>query len=357
MHVINEEIYIGSNILHTISSIIPLNNHKVLVVTEEIIAKLYLNILQSQIRGLEYLILPGGEENKTLATLTQILQKLSDGYDRNTTLIAFGGGVIGDLSGFAASIFMRGVRFIQIPTTLLAQVDAGIGGKNGCNFLGVKNLIGTFYKPEHVIIDIDVLESLPKRDFIAGLAEVVKYGMALDADFFGWLCSNKVKILNKDKQALSYMVARCCESKQQIVTHDPSDKGLRLKLNFGHTFAHAIEAATGFRYLHGEAVAIGMLLATHLAVKIGILSQEVYAKLVKLLDGFGLPIQLDLHSCSPEMLFNYIMHDKKRAADKINFVLPNALGSVVVSSLGFANMEDFISLCLRNSMIVIGDNV
>lgn len=362
MHIINSQIYIDSGLLNNkqlCNKIFSAN--KILIVSEQIVADLYLKTLQEQLThaSVEVLLLKGGEENKTWDAVTQIISVLTKGHDRGSLLISLGGGVIGDLTGFAAAIFMRGINFVQIPTTLLAQVDAAIGGKTGCNFLGVKNLLGAFHQPQAVLVDPAVLATLSPREYIAGLAEVIKYGFACDAAFFTWLEVNKQNISLREAATIKYMITRCCELKQQIVQLDPLDQQQRLVLNFGHTFAHAIEAVTEFNtYLHGEAVALGMLLATRLAVKLGLVSAGIYTRLVKLLEFLDLPIQIELQACKPEKLYDFIRLDKKRHAGKLRFILPCALGRVVVKSdLEFADAEDFTRLCLKDSMIVIGDNV
>lgn len=361
MHIVNNNIYIGQGLLQNAALLQRIcDAQRLLVVTDHTVSRLFLTTLQQSLgRPLDIVTLEPNEEFKTWAAVETILAALAKQHDRTSQLLALGGGVVGDLSAFAASIFMRGMSLIHIPTTLLAQVDAAIGGKTGCNLFGVKNLIGTFYNAQAVVMDVTTLNTLPTRQYVAGLAEVIKYGMAVDATFFAELEANKELIRKQDPAALTTLVGRCCELKLSIVQADPYDNGQRMVLNFGHTFGHAIEAATGFnKYLHGEAVALGMLLASRLAVKLKLLPQDVYVRLVNLLRYFGLPLQVDWSCCNYGELLNYLMHDKKKRAGKLNLILPCALGkAVVVPDVVFADVEDFIRLCLRDSMIVIGDNV
>ncbi len=302
------------------------------IVTDSSLAQQYLPILLQSLANYDYSILSleSGEENKNWSEIEKIIQHLlSHGHDRNTLLISFAGGVIGDLSGFAASIYMRGMKWLQIPTTLLAQVDAAIGGKTGCNFLGVKNLLGTFHQPNAIFIDPTLLRTLAEREYRSGLAEVVKYGMCCDAEFFLWLEQNVHSIRLRDPLTLQTMIERCCALKYALVLQDEQDHGLRKNLNFGHTFAHALEAATGFgRYLHGEAVAIGMLLATHLAVKLELVDFGLFIRLRNLLHALGINISYDTSVCGIRMLFDYMGKDKKRVNKALCLVLPCALGQV-----------------------------
>ncbi len=360
MHIVNQNIYIDNALLHNaqiFQQIMP--QPKVLIVTEQPIADLYLRQVMLHLPCADILCIAGGEQNKTWEAVTLILAALAKGHDRASVLVSLGGGVIGDLVGFAAAIFMRGISFVHIPTTLLAQVDAAIGGKTGCNFLGVKNLIGAFHQPTAVLIDPGVLRTLPQREYIAGLAEVIKYGFACDANLFMWLEDNKQKVLSRDPAFIKYMIWRCCELKNQIVTDDPFDHNGRMVLNFGHTFAHALESATEFKlYLHGEAVALGMLLATRLAVKLGLVPESIFLRLFNLIEYFALPVHVTLQGRTTEKLCKFLSMDKKRNAGRLSLILPCALGQVVVKpDLEFTDAEDFIRLCLRDSMIVIGDNV
>ncbi len=306
---------------------------KVLIVCDETVAKLHLAKLQQNLATLEVqtLVLPSGEVNKNFATVEKIIDKLiACHYDRTSTLISFGGGVIGDITGFAAAIYMRGLRWVQIPTTLMAQVDSAMGGKTGCNYAGIKNLIGVFKQPDAIITDIAYLNTLPEREYLSGLAEVVKYGMALDHDFFVWCEHNVTALKHRDPQILEAAITHSSKLKLDLVQRDETDQNERQKLNFGHTYAHAIEAATNFKvYLHGEAVAIGMVLETRLAVTLGLVQQEVVDRLYKILCALSLPTSVDPEICTEDRLNELMQMDKKNSKNNaIKFILPSRIGSV-----------------------------
>lgn len=320
---------------------------KILLVLDENVAKIYLVQLEKLFDKytLNIVFLASGENNKTWQQVTKIIDSLLENqHDRFSTLVSFGGGITGDLAGFAASIFMRGINFVQIPTTLLAQIDAAIGGKNGCNYLGVKNLIGTFYQPQSIIIDIALLETLPQREYISGLVEVVKYGMACDVSFFVWLEKNMISLINRDVGALKVAVRWCCKIKMDLVQKDEKDHGVRRSLNFGHTFAHAIEAATDYNYyLHGEAVAIGMLLATRLAVKLDFIGEAEFTRLKTMLRGLMLPLNWANEYCNPSLIYNFMLADKKKCAQQLHIILPCAVGEVrVLQGLSLKCLEELI---------------
>ncbi len=240
-----------------------------LIVTNETVSPLYLDALKKNLesREVETIELPDGEQFKTLDTVNQVFEKLVEiGAGRDTTLVALGGGVIGDTTGFAAASWMRGVNFIQVPTTLLAQVDSSVGGKTGVNLPAGKNLVGAFYQPQMVMIDTDTLSTLPDREFRAGLAEVIKYGAIADAAFFDWLEASMPALMQRDAGALAHAIRRSCELKAEVVAEDERESGRRAILNFGHTFGHAIERCQGYGdWLHGEAVAAGMIMAARLS--------------------------------------------------------------------------------------------
>jgi len=311
-----------------------LNSSKIMIVTDSIVAEHYLDILLDTLA--EYypdtIIVDSGEAHKNWLAIEQIITSLAkQQHDRFSTVITLGGGVVGDLGGFAASIYMRGINLIHVPTSLLAQVDACIGGKTGCNFLGFKNLIGTFYQPNAVIIDSNLIKTLPDREYIAGLAEIVKYGVACDADLFSWLELNIDALNSRDASILQAAIKRCCDLKAKVVQQDEKDQEQRMILNFGHTFAHAIESATDFNYyLHGEAVSIGMLLATRLAVKLGHVGGSLLDRLATLLQALRLPISVDYDRYTPSMLCNFISNDKKKNSAQLSLILPCELGKVKV---------------------------
>jgi len=310
-------------------------NDHVLIVTNETIAPLYLNQIsqtlnQKQI-NVDSVILPDGEQYKTLETLNTVYTALLEKrYNRDAILIALGGGVIGDLTGFAAATYQRGIRFIQIPTTLLSQVDSSVGGKTAVNHPLGKNMIGAFYQPASVIVDIDTLSSLPKRELSAGLAEVIKYGIILDHDFFVWLENHIDDVLALKSDALEYCIRRCCEIKAEVVVADEHEHGLRALLNLGHTYGHAIETAMGYGvWLHGEAVAIGMLMAATTSEKLGLIHSNDVLRIKALLLKAGLPIKAP-QEMSAESYLPYMLRDKKVLAGQLRLILPTAIGQAEV---------------------------
>ena len=274
-------------------------------------------------------LVPAGEQSKSASELERLWQAvLAAGGNRQTWIVALGGGVVGDLAGFVAASFTRGLRWIQIPTTLLAQVDSSVGGKTGINLPSAKNMVGAFWQPQGVWIDTQVLETLPDREYRAGLAEVVKYGVILDADFFAFL-EEQIEALNaRAPDVLQTTIARCCRLKADVVEQDEREEsGLRAVLNYGHTFCHALVAATGYgQLLHGEGVAIGMLCASRLAERLGRVPPEVTQRQLELLASLGLPTRLP--DVRGEELLRLMQHDKKVAQGRIRFVLPDAIGHV-----------------------------
>lgn len=301
-----------------------------LVVSNETVAPLYVDKLLPNLAGCEiaHINLPDGESFKTVATMQKILDKLvASGANRDTTVIALGGGVVGDIAGFAAACYMRGVAYIQVPTTLLAQVDSSVGGKTGVNHEKGKNLIGAFHQPQVVLIDTDTLNSLPVRELKAGLAEVIKYGAICDRDFFAWLESNMDSLLEKDPEALAYAIQRSCELKAEVVAQDERESGRRAILNFGHTFGHAIEHCLGYgQWLHGEAVAAGMVMAAELS---GIAAAD-RARLSELITAAGLPTQAP--AIASEHWLDAMGMDKKVRQKQLRFVLLRSLGEAFVTA-------------------------
>lgn len=344
MRVVNNNIYIEAGLMKNksfLATILQLDN--IIIITDNLVPNVYVENLQAIFhnKNIEVVKLQTGEDNKNfLAIETIIARLLHCKIDRFSTILALGGGVVGDLAGFAAAIYMRGINWIQIPTTLIAQVDSAYGGKTGCNYQGKKNLLGAFHFPAAVLVDPEYLQTLSAREYISGLAEVIKYGMACDKDFFEWLEANKISIKKRDLLVLQKLVVTCCEIKTNIVARDPRDQNERMILNFGHSFGHALESATSFSlYLHGEAVAIGMLLATRLAVRIGMLEQSVLGRLHNLLEYFELPTEC----LSINMLFDYIGGDKKNQGDILNLILPYALGKVkIVSGISIKSLEGLL---------------
>ena len=330
-------IYIASNLLSQLSSLMPvLSGRQLMVVTNTTISPLYLdNVVQllSVHCDVDTVILPDGEQFKNLDTMNRIFTALLEKtHSRKTTLVALGGGVIGDMTGFAAASYQRGVDFIQIPTTLLSQVDSSVGGKTGVNHVLGKNMIGAFHQPTSVFIDIDTLATLPDRELSAGIAEVVKYGLIRDAGFFEWLEKNMDALVSRDNQALTYAVRRSCEIKAEVVAKDEKEGGLRAILNLGHTFGHAIETAKGYGvWLHGEAVSTGMLMAVDLSVRLGWLDSSVALRTKDLLIRAGLPVSSP-DDMTPEQFLSLMAVDKKVVDKQLRLVLLTALGEAVTTS-------------------------
>ena len=323
-------IHIGSGLLAESSLWTPhLGNGQVMLVTNTVLAPRYLAPLHAALgdRRADTLILPDGETTKTLATAERIWDALlAARCGRDATLIALGGGVIGDLTGFAAACYQRGIDFIQMPTTLLAQVDSSVGGKTGVNHLRGKNMIGAFHQPRCVIADLDTLRTLPKRELRAGLAEVIKYGLIADAPFFDWLETNLDALLNRDPRALTHAIAVSCRTKAAIVAADERESGVRALLNLGHTFGHAIETGMGYgAWLHGEAVATGMLMAADLSARLGQLAPGEVDRVQTLLTRAGLPVQAPA-SLNAGRFLELMAVDKKVQAGQLRLVLLRGIG-------------------------------
>jgi 3-dehydroquinate synthase len=306
----------------------------VLVVTNTTVGPLYAPALRAALAGRRVVevVLPDGEAHKTLANVTRILDVLvANRFGRDACVVALGGGVVGDMAGFAAACYQRGVAFVQVPTTLLAQVDSSVGGKTGVNHPGGKNLIGAFHQPLAVIADTATLATLPDRELRAGLAEVVKYGLICDREFFEWLEANIDALLARDPAALAHAIRRSCELKAQIVARDEHEQGERAWLNFGHTFGHAIESATGYAgWLHGEAVGAGMLVAADMSRACGTLDRADVERIERLLRRAGLP--LDMRAIRGAAAHELMRMDKKVQAGRIRLVLLNRIGEARVSS-------------------------
>lgn len=329
-------IYIGSGLLGRDDLLLPhIRGQQVLIVSNDVVAPLYLDRLKAMLPGkhCDVIVLPDGEHHKDLETLNLIFdQLLLHRHERGTTLIALGGGVTGDMAGFAAAIYQRGVDFIQIPTTLLSQVDSSVGGKTGVNHALGKNMIGAFYQPQCVLADIDVLNSLPTRELQAGLAEVIKYGLLGNSAFFSWLEENIDALIARDAIKMAYAVRICCEEKARIVAADEREGGLRALLNLGHTFGHAIEAAMGYgTWLHGEAVGAGMVMAADLSHRIGWLDVVDARRARTLIERAGLPVAPP-SSITAEQFLNLMSVDKKVQSGKIRFVLLRSIGNAVLES-------------------------
>ncbi len=330
-------IYIGPNLLKESTLLTEaIQNKKVLIVTNDTVAPLYLTQVQALLphcSTTEAVILPDGEQYKTLSQLDCIFTSLlQQNLGRDTVILALGGGVIGDMAGFAAACYQRGIDFIQVPTTLLSQVDSSVGGKTAVNHPMGKNMIGAFYQPKLVMIDTDCLSTLPAREFAAGMAEVIKYGIIWDQDFFAWLENNIAALKSLDTEALKYAIARCCQIKADVVAQDETELGVRALLNLGHTFGHAIEAEMGYGvWLHGEAVAVGTILASKTAAAMNLMSLEQVERVTQLLAAFDLPI-IAPENMGFEHFVQHMRRDKKVLQGKIRLVLPEGIGKAGIYS-------------------------
>jgi 3-dehydroquinate synthase len=328
-------IFVGASLLGDSTRFVPyIGGRQVFVVTSETVAPLYLDQLRSTLSefDLDVCIIADGERHKTLETYLQVIDELmARRHNRTTTLVALGGGVVGDITGFVAATYQRGVAFLQVPTTLLAQVDSSVGGKTGVNHPAGKNMIGAFHQPRCVVADISVLGSLPRREYLAGLAEVIKYGVIRDAEFFAWLEANLSALIDQQDAALVHAIGRSCAIKAEVVQADEREAGERALLNFGHSFGHALEALTDYEtYLHGEAVAIGMVMAADLSARIGWMSDTDAGRIRDLIAAAGLPVQVKTEISVEPMLKSMGM-DKKVVDGQLRLVLSRGIGNAEVT--------------------------
>ena len=342
------EIRIGSGVLDETASWAGLPKAAAaVIVSNETVAPLYAERLRAQLAGVyarvDLVTLPDGEQHKDWTSLNRICDHLlAQALDRKTVLFALGGGVIGDMTGFAAAIYMRGVPFVQVPTTLLAQVDSSVGGKTAINHPLGKNMIGAFYQPVRVIADLDTLDTLPDRELRAGLAEVIKYGPIADAGFLCWIEDNLDALLARDKAVLGYAIRRSCEIKADVVGQDEREQGLRAILNFGHTVGHAIEAGMGYgAWLHGEAVGCGMVLAADLSHRMGLMPEAFVERLRVLVERAGLPVVPP--KLGVERYLQLMRVDKKAESGALRFVLIEALGQAGLHAVPDAVIADTLS--------------
>lgn len=326
-------------------------NKKVVVISNVTVAPLYADSVVSRIEALgcdvSVLELPDGEKYKSLETFETVMSFLLEGnFARDVTLVALGGGVIGDLVGFVAACYQRGVDFIQVPTTLLSQVDSSVGGKTAVNHPLGKNMIGAFYQPQSVIIDTNCLSTLPEKEFAAGMAEVIKYGIIYDAEFFQWLELNMEKLYAQDEQALTYAIARCCAIKAEVVAQDEKESGIRALLNLGHTFGHAIEAELGYgNWLHGEAVAAGTVMAAKTSQLQGLITEQQLERIIAILKAAKLPVHTP-ESMSFDDFMRHMMRDKKVLSGQLRLVLPTGIGSAdVVADVPNEKIKQAIDYC------------
>lgn len=339
------DIHIGPDLLDNTASLLPfdIKGRKVFILSDENVEKegypalLSATLKQAEAASVETFIIPPGERSKSFDELQRVLNRLLDhGITRRSVIFTVGGGVTGDLGGFTASIVLRGVPFVQIPTTLLAQVDSAVGGKTGIDTAQGKNLVGTFYQPEAVLCDLDTLRTLPEREIRAGYAEIVKYALINDPEFFIWLDKHGDDVCGYDKESLAYAVEVSCSKKAEIVSEDENESGWRALLNLGHTFGHMLEAAAGYdgRLLHGEAVSIGMVLAANLSVRMGLLDENEAGRIKTHLSSVGLPVKIaDIVPAltqSPEELMAYLKHDKKMTEKGLVFILLRGIGKAFI---------------------------
>ena len=330
-------IHVGDTILQDIGGLLKTDCvQRAVIVSDQSVnathAKTVAEALQDASITIDHLTIPSGEASKSLAEAERLWNEFARlKIDRKTAILAVGGGVIGDLTGFVAATFSRGLDFWQVPTTLVAQVDSAIGGKTGVNLPAGKNLVGAFWQPRGVVADISTLTTLPDREYVSGLAEVVKYGMILDTDFFHWLEDNALRVRDREKRSVAHIVRRSAELKTLVVERDEREiTGLRACLNYGHTFAHAFETATGYgTLLHGEAVSLGMMAAASLACSMNRIDQLVVDRQQKLLETLGLPVSTTtLNGIEDNDLLGIMSQDKKNIGGKLRFILPSAIGEV-----------------------------
>ena len=333
-------IYIGSGITADFAHYMSGLAQRCVLITDAQVGALYaqtvVQALQADGLRCEVLTVAAGEASKSFASLERLLNRLlALGLDRKTLVIALGGGVVGDLAGFAASIVLRGIPFVQVPTTLLAMVDSSVGGKTGINTAFGKNLVGSFTQPRAVVIDTDMLRSLPMRELKAGMAEVIKYGLLGDAAFFAWLEAHAAEVLALDAEALAYAIAHCCAMKARIVAEDERESGVRALLNLGHTFAHALEAEAGYdgRLLHGEAVSIGLMMAAQLSVRLGLCDAGVPAQIARVLESLSMPVKpyaISDAEWSVEGICRHFAQDKKAEDGALTFICLQDIGQAMV---------------------------
>ncbi|MEY2617298.1 MAG: hypothetical protein RL522_300 [Pseudomonadota bacterium] len=344
-------ILIAENLIGQMAGMALPKAHAALIVTNTTVGPLYAKALEAALQShytqVGVVALPDGEEHKNWTTLNRIFDALLErGSDRKTVLYALGGGVVGDITGFAAASYMRGVPFVQVPTTLLAQVDSSVGGKTAINHPLGKNMIGAFYQPQLVVCDLATLRTLPPRELSAGLAEVIKYGPIADLGFLDWIEANLPALMARDAQALAHAVRRSCEIKADVVGQDERESGLRAILNFGHTFGHAIEAGLGYgQWLHGEAVGCGMVMALHLSCELGLVDTAFVDRCTRLIAQAGLPTQ------GPQLgaarYLELMRLDKKAEAGEIRFVVIDGPGRAAVRAAPDAQVAQVIERCCR----------
>lgn len=329
-------------------------DRRIAIITDTNVEPLYASEVQDALKGFKEVhvyALPAGEENKNLDEINKVYEFLiQNHFDRHDLLVALGGGVVGDMTGFIAATYLRGISFVQVPTTLLAQTDSSIGGKTGVDFKGYKNMVGAFYMPSLVYMNISTLNTLSGQQFSSGFAEVMKHGLIKDQDFYFWLIENMYEITDKEPDVLLEMIMRSCDIKRKVVEKDPTEKGDRMLLNFGHTLGHAIEKAKEFKLFHGECVALGAVAAAFISYKKGMLSMEEYYEIRDMFVPFGLPISVE--DIDPEEVIKLTKSDKKADSDKVRFILLKSVGKAVVST----DVTDDEMKAALDEIIYIEDN-
>lgn len=326
------DIAIGENWLPQLGKMLDFvpKTSRVIMITDENVNRLagekVMAVLRQAGFQADLAVIAGGEECKNLTTAGSLFEQMvAFGLDRKSTVVALGGGIVGDVAGFAAASYMRGISYIQVPTTLLAQVDSSVGGKTGVNLPQGKNLVGAFYQPGLVFVDVEFIQTLPEREYLTGLAEVIKYGIIRDQDFFNYLENNLEKIKARDNDCLIHIVNRCCAIKADIVAQDETESGLRALLNLGHTFGHAFEALTNYqKFTHGEAVAIGIICAARLAYRLNLLSSQDLNRIENILKSYGLPV--DFGSLNSAEIISQMHKDKKNIGGSMPIVMPTSIG-------------------------------
>ena len=312
---------------------------KICIVTDSNVAALYADevsgILRADYPNLFTYVFPAGEQSKNVSTINGLYETLiRNHFERNDLLLALGGGVVGDLTGFAAATYLRGIAFIQVPTTLLSQVDSSIGGKTGVDFMQYKNMVGAFYQPALVYMNLSVLSTLPEKQIISGMAEIIKHGLIKDGSYFQWIKEHRTDIMRLQPDVLEEMIFCSCEIKRKVVERDPKEKGERALLNFGHTIGHAIEKLSDFKLYHGECVAQGMVAAAFLSMKMGNISEAAYGSICDILHSFGFAVKVS--GFSPETILEATKSDKKMAGGRVKFILLREIGDACI----YHNLSD-----------------
>ncbi|MCR5467891.1 MAG: 3-dehydroquinate synthase [Lachnospiraceae bacterium] len=336
-HCYNIEIRPDFNDLGTSINDLGLDAKRVMIVTDDNVGKLYSEKVKTVISDtaskpeVHVFTLKAGEESKTLANIQNIYEALViNHFDRKDILIALGGGVVGDMTGFAAATYMRGIDFIQIPTSLLSQVDSSIGGKTGVDFLSYKNMVGAFHMPRLVYINTNVLKTLPKEQFICGMGEIIKHGLIKNNDYYNWLKDNSKAVMSLDDNALEYMIYESCKIKRDVVERDPKEMGERALLNFGHTIGHSIEKNSNFNLYHGQCVGIGAVAAAFISMKYGSLTEEEYKDIRETLELYEMPLYDTTKDTDANTIYDYTLSDKKRAGNSIKFILLHSIGDAYI---------------------------